>query len=57
MGPVKPRFAFVEINRKDLAELSEEVRKKLEFVFLQRVDDAITAALEQQKAEDGVRTA
>ncbi len=34
-------------NRKDLEEISEEVRKKLEFVFLERVDD-IAAALEDK---------
>ncbi|HEV2955191.1 MAG TPA: endopeptidase La [Xanthobacteraceae bacterium] len=33
-------------NRKDLEDISEEVRRKLEFVFLERVDDAIAAALE-----------
>jgi ATP-dependent Lon protease len=33
-------------NRKDLEDVSDEVRRKLEFVFLERVDDAIAAALE-----------
>jgi ATP-dependent Lon protease len=33
-------------NRKDLEDISDEVRRKLEFVFLERVDDAIAAALE-----------
>jgi ATP-dependent Lon protease len=33
-------------NRRDLEDISEEVRRKLEFVFLERVDDAIAAALE-----------
>jgi ATP-dependent Lon protease len=33
-------------NRRDLDDISEEVRRKLEFVFLERVDDAIAAALE-----------
>jgi ATP-dependent Lon protease len=33
-------------NRKDLEDISEEVRRKVEFVFLERVDDAIAAALE-----------
>jgi ATP-dependent Lon protease len=33
-------------NRKDLEDISEEVRRKLEFVFLERVDDAIAAGLE-----------
>src|SRR5579875_3777184 len=35
-------------NRKDLEEVSEEVRNKLEFIFLERVDDAIAAALEEE---------
>ena len=35
-------------NRKDLEDISDEVRKKLEFVFLERVDDAIAAALEDK---------
>ena len=39
-------------NRKDLVDISEEVRSKLEFVWLERVDDAIAAALEQTRAED-----
>jgi ATP-dependent Lon protease len=33
-------------NRKDLEDVSDEVRRKVEFVFLERVDDAIAAALE-----------
>jgi len=33
-------------NRKDLEDISDEVRRKVEFVFLERVDDAIAAALE-----------
>ncbi len=35
-------------NRKDLEDVSDEVRRKLEFVFLERVDDAIAAALEEK---------
>jgi ATP-dependent Lon protease len=35
-------------NRKDLEDVSEEVRRKLEFVFLERVDDAMAAALEDK---------
>jgi ATP-dependent Lon protease len=38
-------------NRKDLDEISEEVRSRLEFVWLERVEDAIAAALER-RAED-----
>src|SRR6266849_49310 len=39
-------------NRKDLEDISEEVRNMLEFVWLERVDDAIAAALEETGAED-----
>jgi ATP-dependent Lon protease len=35
-------------NRKDLEDVSEEVRDRLEFVFLERVDELIAAALEEQ---------
>jgi ATP-dependent Lon protease len=35
-------------NRKDLEEVSEDVRRRLEFVWLERVDDAIAAALEPE---------
>ena len=35
-------------NRKDLEDISEEVRRKVEFVFLERVDDAIAAGLEDK---------
>ena len=35
-------------NRKDLEDVSEEVRRTVEFVFLERVDDAIAAALEDK---------
>jgi ATP-dependent Lon protease len=33
-------------NRKDLDEISEDARRMLEFVFLEKIDDAIAAALE-----------
>jgi ATP-dependent Lon protease len=33
-------------NRKDLEDVSEETRKQLELVWLERVDDAMEAALE-----------
>ena len=33
-------------NRKDLIEVPEEVRNKLDFRFVEAVDDAIAAALE-----------
>jgi ATP-dependent Lon protease len=37
-------------NRKDFEEIPEEVRKQLEFVWLERVDDAVSAALESDTA-------
>ncbi len=48
-------------NRKDLEEISEDVRARLEFVWLEKVDDAIAAALEDHviddRAEHGTRAA
>src|SRR5690349_7175910 len=38
-------------NRKDLEDVSEDVRNNLEFVWLDQVDDAISAALEGRPAE------
>ena len=37
-------------NRRDYEEIPEDARNKLEFVWLERVDDAITAALEDNAA-------
>ena len=37
-------------NRKDFEDIPEEVRKALEFVWLERVDEAVEAALEPAKA-------
>jgi ATP-dependent Lon protease len=33
-------------NRKDFEDIPEEVRQQLTFTWLQRVDDAVAAALE-----------
>jgi ATP-dependent Lon protease len=33
-------------NRKDYEDIPEEARKELEFIWLERVDDAVAAALE-----------
>ena len=33
-------------NRKDTEDISEDARKKLEFIFLETIDDAVAAALE-----------
>ena len=37
-------------NRKDFEDIPEEVRQQLTFVWLERVDDAVSAALEPAKA-------
>ncbi len=39
-------------NRKDYDDIPEEARKQLEFVWLERVDDAVEAALEPKPAEE-----
>ena len=39
-------------NRKDFEDIPEEVRKALAFVWLERVDQAVEAALEAAKAAD-----
>jgi ATP-dependent Lon protease len=33
-------------NRKDFEDIPEEARRRIEFVWLERVDDAVAAALE-----------
>ena len=38
-------------NRKDFEDIPEEARKQLEFVWLERVDDAVTAALEPKQTD------
>ena len=38
-------------NRKDLEEVSEDVRKRLEFLWIERVDDLVAAALEGQPSD------
>jgi len=50
-------------NQRDLDEISADVRQKLEFIWLERVDDAMAAALEDpvpgsaRSGENGVRAA
>jgi len=39
-------------NRKDFDDIPEEVRSELTFVWLERVDDAVKAALEPAGAAD-----
>jgi ATP-dependent Lon protease len=37
-------------NRRDYDDIPEEVRKTLEFVWLERVDDGVSAALQTEPA-------
>ena len=37
-------------NRRDFEEIPQGARDKLEFVWLERVDDAVAAALEEKRA-------
>ena len=39
-------------NRKDFEEIPEEARKQLEFVWLERVDEAVSSALESETQTD-----
>jgi ATP-dependent Lon protease len=41
-------------NRRDYEDIPEEVREQLEFVWLERVDDAVASALESAKAKEAV---
>ena len=36
-------------NRKDLVDVPDDARSQLEFVFLDKVDDALTAALGERR--------
>jgi ATP-dependent Lon protease len=38
-------------NRKDYDDIPEETRRQIEFVWLERVDDAVAAALEPVRAD------
>jgi len=44
-------------NRKDLEDISDEVRARLEFIWLERVDDAMAAGLKAQPAASGASRA
>jgi ATP-dependent Lon protease len=44
-------------NRKDLEDIPEEAKKRLEFIWLEQVDDAVAAALDQPAAEERQREA
>ena len=38
-------------NRRDYEDIPEDARNKLEFIWLEKVDDAVAAALEAKPAE------
>jgi ATP-dependent Lon protease len=38
-------------NRKDFEDIPEEVRRELEFIWLERVEEAISSALEAKAPE------
>jgi ATP-dependent Lon protease len=40
-------------NRKDYDDIPEQARRQIEFVWLERVDDAVAAALEPAQAGEG----
>jgi ATP-dependent Lon protease len=44
-------------NRRDFEEIPEETRKKLEFVWLESIDDAINAALDERRDASEKHTA
>jgi ATP-dependent Lon protease len=43
-------------NRKDLEEVSEDARKRLEFIWIEKIEDAITAALEKPPVKERSRS-
>lgn len=47
------RVMLPERNRKDFDDIPEEAREKLEFVWLDTVDDALDSALEAGSVKDG----
>jgi ATP-dependent Lon protease len=40
------RIMLPQRNRKDFDEIPEEVRRQVEFIWLERIDDAVASALE-----------
>jgi ATP-dependent Lon protease len=45
------RIILPKDNEKDLAEIPDEIRKELEFVFAARIEDALAAALPSSKSK------
>jgi ATP-dependent Lon protease len=44
-------------NRKDFDDIPEQARRQLEFVWLERVEDAVSAALEPASASNAPKVA
>ena len=42
-------------NRKDIEDLSEETRKQLELIWLEKVEDAMVAALEEHPVTEAAQ--
>ena len=40
-----------ERNRKEYEEIPEDIRRELEFIWLERVEDAVAASLEDAREE------
>jgi ATP-dependent Lon protease len=51
------RVIVPERNRADLDEVPDEIKKALEFVFVNKMDQVIEAALEEKVLVKGGRTA
>jgi ATP-dependent Lon protease len=45
------RVMLPQRNRKEYEEIPEEIRGELEFIWLERVEDAVAAALEDAREE------
>ncbi len=51
------RVILPERNKKDLEDISQDVRNRLDFIFASNVSDVLTAALEPEAASDGATVA
>jgi ATP-dependent Lon protease len=51
MAPEPTRVMLPARNRRDFEDIPDEARNKLEFIWLERVDDAVAAALEEKATE------
>jgi ATP-dependent Lon protease len=51
------RVLLPDENENDLAEVSEEVRRELDFVLVEHVDDVLNAALHPEKRQEAPKLA